>query len=47
MTQQALEAVHRQAGVPLSRALATEQIHHSSVENKEVEEEVVDEVEDP
>ncbi|XP_068003113.1 intraflagellar transport protein 140 homolog isoform X1 [Melanerpes formicivorus] len=46
VTQQTLEAVHRRAGVPLSQALASEQIHHSSVENKEVEE-VVDEVEDP
>lgn len=44
--QQTMEAVHRGAGVPLSRTLAPEQIHHSGAENKEVEEEVADELED-
>lgn len=44
--QQTIEAVHRGAGVPLSRTLVPEHIHHSGAENKEVEEEVADEVED-
>uniref|UniRef100_A0A8B9SC26 Intraflagellar transport protein 140 homolog n=1 Tax=Apteryx owenii TaxID=8824 RepID=A0A8B9SC26_APTOW len=47
VTQQTIEAVHRGAGIPLSRNLVPEQIRHSSMENKEVEEEVADEVEDP
>ncbi|KAF1499691.1 hypothetical protein FQV18_0011068, partial [Eudyptula minor novaehollandiae] len=47
VTQQTIEAVHRGAGIPISRTLVPEQIRHSSVENKEVEEEVADEVEDP
>ncbi|XP_013795392.1 intraflagellar transport protein 140 homolog [Apteryx mantelli] len=46
VTQQTIEAVHRGAGIPLSRNLVPEQIRHSSMENKEVEE-VADEVEDP
>lgn len=44
--QQTIEAVHRGAGVPLSQTLDPEQIRHSGAENKEVEEEVADEVED-
>ncbi|XP_054068243.1 intraflagellar transport protein 140 homolog isoform X2 [Rissa tridactyla] len=49
VTQQTIEAVHRGAGVPLSRSLVSEQLRHGSVENKEEEEEeeVADEVEDP
>ncbi|XP_075623347.1 intraflagellar transport protein 140 homolog isoform X2 [Balearica regulorum gibbericeps] len=47
VTQQTIEAVHRGVGIPISRTLVPEQIRHSSVENKEVEEEVADEVEDP
>lgn len=46
MTQQTIEAVHRGVGIPISRTLVPEQIHHSSMENKEVEE-VADEAEDP
>ncbi|XP_075292350.1 intraflagellar transport protein 140 homolog isoform X3 [Opisthocomus hoazin] len=46
MTQQTIEAVHRGAGVPVSRTLGPEQVCHSSMENKEVEEEVADEGED-
>ncbi|XP_053936151.1 intraflagellar transport protein 140 homolog isoform X2 [Cuculus canorus] len=45
LTPQTIEAVHRGAGVPISRALLPEQI--CNTDNKEVEEEVVDEVEDP
>ncbi|NWY05934.1 IF140 protein, partial [Nothoprocta ornata] len=45
--QQTIEAVHRGAGVPLSRILAPEQTGHGSMETKEVEEEVADELEDP
>ncbi|XP_010224587.1 PREDICTED: intraflagellar transport protein 140 homolog, partial [Tinamus guttatus] len=45
--QETVEAVHRGAGVPLSRTLAPEQPGHSSVDTKEVEEEVADELEDP
>ncbi|XP_008946926.1 PREDICTED: intraflagellar transport protein 140 homolog [Merops nubicus] len=41
VTQQTVEAAQRGAGVPVGRTL------HGSVETKEVEEEVVDEVEDP
>lgn len=47
VTQQTIEAVHRGVGIPISRTLVPEQIRHSSMENKEVEEEVADEVEDP
>ncbi|XP_055564454.1 intraflagellar transport protein 140 homolog isoform X2 [Falco cherrug] len=46
VTQQTIEAVHRGAGIPVSRALVPEQTCHSSTENKDVEE-VADEVEDP
>ncbi|XP_072204939.1 intraflagellar transport protein 140 homolog [Excalfactoria chinensis] len=45
--QQTIEAVHRGAGVPISQALVPEQSRHSGVENKDVEEEVADEVEGP
>uniref|UniRef100_A0A803XVH6 Intraflagellar transport 140 n=1 Tax=Meleagris gallopavo TaxID=9103 RepID=A0A803XVH6_MELGA len=45
--QQTIEAVHRGAGIPISQALVPEQSRHSSVENKDVEEEVADEVEGP
>ncbi|XP_075371592.1 intraflagellar transport protein 140 homolog isoform X3 [Mycteria americana] len=47
VTRQTIEAVHRGVGVPVSQTLVPEQIRHSSMENKEVEEEVADEVEDP
>ncbi|NXW04856.1 IF140 protein, partial [Fregetta grallaria] len=47
VTQQTIEAVHQGVGIPISRTLVPEQIRHSSMENKEVEEEVADEVEDP
>ncbi|NXC17133.1 IF140 protein, partial [Corythaeola cristata] len=47
VTQQTIEAVHRGVGIPVSRTLLPEQIRHSSMENKEVEEEVADEAEDP
>ncbi|NXL03605.1 IF140 protein, partial [Mesembrinibis cayennensis] len=47
VTQQTIEAVHRGAGVPVSRTLLPEPIGRSSMENKEVEEEVADEAEDP
>uniref|UniRef100_A0A8C4XRT4 Intraflagellar transport protein 140 homolog n=1 Tax=Falco tinnunculus TaxID=100819 RepID=A0A8C4XRT4_FALTI len=46
VTQQTIEAVHRGAGIPVSRALVPEQTCHSSMENKDVEE-VADEAEDP
>ncbi|XP_010281198.1 PREDICTED: intraflagellar transport protein 140 homolog [Phaethon lepturus] len=46
VTQQTIEAVHRGVGIPVSRTLVPEQMCHSSMENKEVEE-VADEVEDP
>uniref|UniRef100_A0A8C9FMI7 Intraflagellar transport 140 n=1 Tax=Pavo cristatus TaxID=9049 RepID=A0A8C9FMI7_PAVCR len=45
--QQTVEAVHRGAGIPISQALVAEQSQHSSVENKDVEEEVADEAEGP
>lgn len=45
--QQTIEAVHRGAGIPISQALVPERSQHSSVENKDVEEEVADEVEGP
>ncbi|NXL86568.1 IF140 protein, partial [Alectura lathami] len=45
--QRTIEAVHRGAGVPLSQALVPQQGHHSSMENRDMEEEVADEVEDP
>ncbi|NXG36120.1 IF140 protein, partial [Dromaius novaehollandiae] len=47
VTRQTIEAVHRGVGIPLSRNLVPEQIRHSSMENREVEEEVADELEDP
>ncbi|NWZ55925.1 IF140 protein, partial [Haliaeetus albicilla] len=47
VTPQTIEAVHRGVGIPISRTLVPEQMCHSSMENKEVEEEVADEVEDP
>lgn len=47
VTPQTIEAVHRGAGIPISRTLVPEQMCQSSMENKEVEEEVADEVEDP
>lgn len=47
VTQQTIEAVHRGVGIPISRMLVPERIHHSNMENKEVEEEVADEEEDP
>ncbi|KAJ7427732.1 intraflagellar transport protein 140 [Willisornis vidua] len=47
VSAQTLEAVHRGAGVPMSQALAAVHRAHSSTDNREVEEEVADEVEDP
>lgn len=47
VTPQTIEAIHRGVGIPISRTLVPEQTCHSSMENKEVEEEVADEVEDP
>ncbi|NXK49040.1 IF140 protein, partial [Chauna torquata] len=47
INQQTIEAVHRGAGIPVSQTLVLEQSCHNSTENKEVEEEVADEVEDP
>ncbi|XP_061850037.1 intraflagellar transport protein 140 homolog isoform X2 [Colius striatus] len=44
--QQTIEAIHRGVGIPLSQSLAPEQPQHSSMENKEVEEEVAEEVEE-
>lgn len=41
-----MEAVHRGAGIPMSRALAPEHTGHGSMDDRE-EEEVADEVEDP
>lgn len=41
-----MEAVHRGAGIPMSRALAPEHTGHGSTDDRE-EEEVADEVEDP
>ncbi|NWU83920.1 IF140 protein, partial [Onychorhynchus coronatus] len=47
VSPETLEAVHRGAGVPLSPALAPAHTGHSSMDNREVEEEeVADEVED-
>lgn len=47
VNQQTIEAVHRGVGIPISQSLFPEQSHHSSMETKEVEEEVAEEVEDP
>ncbi|NXI44534.1 IF140 protein, partial [Galbula dea] len=47
VTQQTVEAVHRGAGVPLSQSLVAEPVSYNRMENKEVEEEVAEEVEDP
>ncbi|NWV12062.1 IF140 protein, partial [Ptilonorhynchus violaceus] len=46
VSPQTMEAVHRGAGVPMSRTLAPAHTGHSSTDNGE-EEEVADEVEDP
>ncbi|XP_053814088.1 intraflagellar transport protein 140 homolog isoform X4 [Vidua chalybeata] len=46
VSPQTMEAVHRGAGVPMSRALAPAHSGHGSMDNRE-EEEVADEVEDP
>ncbi|XP_068886209.1 intraflagellar transport protein 140 homolog isoform X2 [Aphelocoma coerulescens] len=46
VSPQTMEAVHRGAGIPMSRALAPEHTGHGSMDNRE-EEEVADEVEDP
>ncbi|NXH98407.1 IF140 protein, partial [Pachycephala philippinensis] len=46
VSPQTMEAVHRGAGIPMSRALAPEHTGHGSTDNRE-EEEVADEVEDP
>ncbi|XP_019363179.1 PREDICTED: intraflagellar transport protein 140 homolog [Gavialis gangeticus] len=48
VSQRTIEAVHRGLGIPLSRNPVPERIRHNSMEdNKEVEEDVADEVEDP
>lgn len=46
VSPQTMEAVHRGAGVRMSRAQAPAQSSHGSMDNRE-EEEVADEVEDP
>lgn len=46
VSPQTMEAVHRGAGIPMSRALAPEHTGHGSTDDRE-EEEVADEVEDP
>ncbi|XP_053132123.1 intraflagellar transport protein 140 homolog [Hemicordylus capensis] len=43
VSQQSVEAVHRGLGIPLSRNPAPERVRHNSMEDKEVEDEVVDE----
>ncbi|XP_042294729.1 intraflagellar transport protein 140 homolog [Sceloporus undulatus] len=45
VNQQIVEAVHRGMGIPLSRNPAPERVRHNSMEEKEVEEDVADEVE--
>ncbi|XP_048350959.1 intraflagellar transport protein 140 homolog isoform X2 [Sphaerodactylus townsendi] len=45
VTQEAVEAVHKGLGIPLSRNPAPERIRHNSMEDKGVEDEVADEVE--
>ncbi|XP_010183319.1 PREDICTED: intraflagellar transport protein 140 homolog [Mesitornis unicolor] len=47
VTPQTIEAVHRGAGIPISRTLVPEQLHPNNMENKEVEEDVADVMEDP
>lgn len=47
VTQQTLEAVHRGTGIPVSQTLVPQPVLHSSMENKEMGEEVADEVEEP
>ncbi|KAM9015942.1 intraflagellar transport protein 140 homolog isoform 1-T2 [Ara ararauna] len=46
VTQQTLEAVYRGTGIPVSQTLVPQPVLHSSMENKEMEEEVADEVEE-
>ncbi|XP_050824034.1 intraflagellar transport protein 140 homolog isoform X3 [Gopherus flavomarginatus] len=48
VNERTIEAVHRGLGIPWNRNPAPERIRHNSMEdNKEVEEDVADEVEDP
>ncbi|XP_061206742.1 intraflagellar transport protein 140 homolog isoform X2 [Neopsephotus bourkii] len=47
VTQQTLEAVHRGTGIPVSQTPVPQPVLHSSMENKEMGEEVADDVEEP
>ncbi|XP_025043975.2 intraflagellar transport protein 140 homolog isoform X2 [Pelodiscus sinensis] len=47
VNQGTIEAVHRGLGIPLNRNPGPERIRHNSMEDKEVEEDVADEVDGP